>query len=173
MARRALQTFLTILAIGFACGTMVSHWHPFHWSKISDQGQGMLRLDFGHGGLHLFLQSHRGSCLSPATSTTKEFLLGGFGVRQYSDLSEVRLPGMHVEWCWQSAGYRHVRLFLRFFTLAILAAAYPTFSVVSSRARQFVRARKGLCLKCGYDMRGSDSRVCSECGWASVPSGGR
>ena len=30
--------------------------------------------------------------------------------------------------------------------------------------RRFIRKRRGLCLKCGYDLRGVDHQACPECG---------
>ncbi len=32
-------------------------------------------------------------------------------------------------------------------------------------ARSFIRRRRGLCIKCGYDLRGDLSSGCPECGW--------
>ncbi len=31
-------------------------------------------------------------------------------------------------------------------------------------ARRFIRRRRGLCIKCGYDLRGAEHEVCPECG---------
>ena len=31
-------------------------------------------------------------------------------------------------------------------------------------ARRMIRRRRGLCLKCGYDLRGAEHEVCPECG---------
>ena len=33
------------------------------------------------------------------------------------------------------------------------------------RARRVRRRKRGLCIKCGYDLRGDFSAGCSECGW--------
>ncbi len=32
-------------------------------------------------------------------------------------------------------------------------------------ARRFIRRKRGLCIKCGYDLRGTAQMICSECGW--------
>ena len=31
-------------------------------------------------------------------------------------------------------------------------------------ARRVIRRKRGLCLKCGYDLRGAEHEVCPECG---------
>ena len=35
-------------------------------------------------------------------------------------------------------------------------------------ARRFIRNKRGLCIKCGYDLRGAEHEVCPECGLAIV-----
>lgn len=53
------------------------------------------------------------------------------------------------------------------------------FAMMSAHAvgwpllRRRLRRRRGLCVKCGYDLRGSSTAVCSECGHANVFSGRR
>ncbi len=42
--------------------------------------------------------------------------------------------------------------------------AWATLSVVSGRHRRRFRRKRGLCVKCGYDLTGNESGVCSECG---------
>ena len=37
------------------------------------------------------------------------------------------------------------------------------------RARRVRRRKRGLCIKCGYDLRGDFSAGCSECGWRREP----
>ena len=32
-------------------------------------------------------------------------------------------------------------------------------------ARRLIRRKRGLCIKCGYDLRGTEHEVCPECGW--------
>ncbi len=33
-----------------------------------------------------------------------------------------------------------------------------------STARRIIRRKRGLCIKCGYDLRGAEHEVCPECG---------
>ncbi|MEE9129392.1 MAG: hypothetical protein V3T84_05190 [Phycisphaerales bacterium] len=32
-------------------------------------------------------------------------------------------------------------------------------------ARRHIRRKRGLCLKCGYDLRGAEHEACPECGF--------
>ena len=43
---------------------------------------------------------------------------------------------------------------------ALLRRLFPSLSVF----RRYIRRRKGLCLQCGYDLRGADHEACPECG---------
>ena len=49
-----------------------------------------------------------------------------------------------------------------FFTFA----AYPTIALIRGPLRRWRRRRKGLCIRCGYNLEGNVSGVCSECGEA-------
>lgn len=43
-------------------------------------------------------------------------------------------------------------------------AAYPTIVFIRGPLRRRRRHRKGLCIKCSYDLTGNESGVCPECG---------
>ena len=43
-------------------------------------------------------------------------------------------------------------------------SAYPAISFIRGPLRRWRRRRKGLCLKCGYDLTGNVTGVCPECG---------
>jgi hypothetical protein len=56
------------------------------------------------------------------------------------------------------------RLALRLVTIFATAAALAIVSITAVRlARQAMRLREGLCVKCGYDLRASTDH-CPECG---------
>ncbi len=46
----------------------------------------------------------------------------------------------------------------------ILFATYPTIAFVRGPLRRYRRRKRGLCINCGYDLRGTTGGVCSECG---------
>lgn len=46
----------------------------------------------------------------------------------------------------------------------LMTGWYPLFLVVRGPLRRRRRARRGWCIKCGYDLTGNESGVCPECG---------
>ncbi|UCE59491.1 MAG: hypothetical protein JSU63_18860 [Phycisphaerales bacterium] len=50
--------------------------------------------------------------------------------------------------------------------LCLLLGAYPAVAFYRGPIRCWRRRRKGSCIKCGYDLTGNVSGVCSECGTA-------
>ena len=46
-------------------------------------------------------------------------------------------------------------------------AAYPTFAFFRGPLRRHRRRRRGLCLRCAYNLEGNVSGVCPECGEAT------
>ena len=48
--------------------------------------------------------------------------------------------------------------------LSLLFAAYPATALIHGPLRHWRRRRKGLCLKCAYDLTGNVSGVCPEGG---------
>ncbi len=52
---------------------------------------------------------------------------------------------------------------------APLFAAYPIWAFVRGPWRRRRRKAKGLCIRCGYDLTGNVTGVCSECGTKAKP----
>ena len=50
--------------------------------------------------------------------------------------------------------------------LILLFASYPALAFIRGPLRRWRRQRKGLCLRCGYNLEGNVSGTCSECGEA-------
>ena len=93
-----------------------------------------------------------------------------------------------VDWKWSVSGgkpvrrtfmhfvyYRHqsrlrmfafdsINLFVPLWFPFILFSAYPTVAFYRHPLRRWRWRRKGLCPKCGYNLTGNESGVCSECG---------
>lgn len=46
----------------------------------------------------------------------------------------------------------------------ILFIGYPAVGLIRGPLRRGYRRKHGLCVKCGYDLTGNVTRVCSECG---------
>jgi len=62
----------------------------------------------------------------------------------------------------QTTSQGHVRIPL--WGPMVLFLLYPAINLVRGPLRRWRRRRKGLCLRCGYDLRGNASGVCPECG---------
>ncbi len=55
-----------------------------------------------------------------------------------------------------------------------LLVIYPTVAFLRGPGRRWLRCRRGLCVKCGYDLMGNVSGVCPECGSAcQAPPGAK
>ena len=48
----------------------------------------------------------------------------------------------------------------------VLFAAYPTIAFIRGPLRRYRRRKRGLCIRCGYNLEGNVSGVCPECGEA-------
>lgn len=52
----------------------------------------------------------------------------------------------------------------------LVFAGLATWTCFWPLARRRARRRRGLCVACGYDLRGSSSGTCPECGHATITS---
>ncbi|MHC4698175.1 MAG: hypothetical protein ACYTFA_15685, partial [Planctomycetota bacterium] len=89
----------------------------------------------------------------------------GYGVRVSDPFPGTRpLSPVPVDPQWGQEV--HFYLGLKMWTgLGVAAlAAYPTIALIRGPLRRWHRRRKGLCLKCGYDLTGNVTGVCPECG---------
>jgi hypothetical protein len=60
--------------------------------------------------------------------------------------------------------YHTIEIGIPPWSFLVLFGVYPTIAFIHPRLRRWRRRRKGLCVKCGYDLTGNESGVCSECG---------
>ncbi|MGD2111004.1 MAG: hypothetical protein PVI86_16630 [Phycisphaerae bacterium] len=68
-------------------------------------------------------------------------------------------------WVAGPGTYQRVRhVHLPCWTTCLFLAAYPVFALVRGPLRRWRRRRKGLCIKCGYNLAGNMTGVCPECG---------
>jgi hypothetical protein len=78
--------------------------------------------------------------------------------------------GFHMQvWAYQEPPWG--RILSRSFTMPLWAppllfAIYPAIAFIRGPLRRWRRHKKGLCLRCGYDLTGNVSGVCPECGVA-------
>ena len=52
----------------------------------------------------------------------------------------------------------------------ILFAAYPALAFIRGPLRRYRRRKRGLCIKCGYNLTGLTEPRCPECGREIKPS---
>ncbi len=106
------------------------------------------RIDFGFGDRLYVLQASRGrACLYQVVP-----------FNQFRPTSTETFP------IW-------VKVTPRFSILLAVAvlAIYPVIVFIRGPLRRWRRSRTGLCLKCGYDLTGNTTGVCSECGTEIQP----
>ncbi|MEE9128823.1 MAG: hypothetical protein V3T84_02310 [Phycisphaerales bacterium] len=102
-------------------------------------------------------------------------LHAGWPTMSLDGTSKMTETGVHYpfllylpEWFWERVEFFIVPLRPQWpgfaintvFYAAILWLPFAPFA-----ARRMIRRKRGLCIKCGYDLRGEFSAGCSECGW--------
>ena len=50
--------------------------------------------------------------------------------------------------------------------MVLIVAVYPAVAFIRGPLRRYRRKKRGLCIRCGYDLEGNVSGVCPECGGA-------
>jgi hypothetical protein len=86
----------------------------------------------------------------PGLSMPEEYFTYGYETFNISD------PG--GKWTLQSASFT-----IPTWLPSLLFGLWPTIALTLHIKRRYFT--QGLCRKCGYDLRGSPSGVCPECGW--------
>jgi len=150
MTRKAVIFLLSLAAV--AC-------LPLHCFSLPDANQvTFFRWSYGNREQFLIraidwsLEFSTKSYYNP-TTTPMRFDVGFFSYRR-NILLPVRQP---QKW---SRGLR-----IPLIVCLPVFAAYPTITLLFGPARLRRRRRKrGLCVKCGYDLKGNVSGVCPECG---------
>lgn len=147
---------LMVLTVGlFVRGGWYAHTVFFStdenvWSISSGQGKVMVRRIYNLRPNETFVRAIMG--LPPRWSYEEE-----------------RISRVYFEWWFK---YYHSRignglqvLIFPLWFLFLLFAIKPTCSLVAWRRSVKLRARQGLCIKCGYNLQGNpDAETCPECG---------
>ena len=81
-------------------------------------------------------------------------------------LFEHRLGPLRAEQSVWGGSMRYHSVSIDGWAAAALLMIYPTLAFIRGPLRRWRRRRKGLCIKCGYDLTGNESGVCPECGTA-------
>lgn len=71
-----------------------------------------------------------------------------------------------------SGDYRHTWLVFPFWLPTVFLIGCAITPLLTGPIRRWRRVRKGLCIYCGYDLRGSRNGICPECGGRSTSRAG-
>ena len=80
--------------------------------------------------------------------------------RGFAFNDEVQVPGTHPV----TVNMRNTEVSAPAWAVAALFGWYPALAFIRGPLRRWRRHRKGLCLKCGYNLKGNVTGKCSECG---------
>jgi len=159
MIRKAIIVLLTLGAVGSGV--------PWYFSR----GPGVILWDTGYE-LDGYIDRERGS-----------LALGSFYFERQERLGAAEPLSDSAWWCCSRRSEdqdlfhyavgvyddlggraRHTLLQIRLFPFMLIFAAYPAIAFIRGPLRRWRRRRKGLCMKCGYDLTGNESGACPECG---------
>lgn len=133
----------------------VSFVKPFRWKCYRSDSRRVC-LEVQHGNLHV----------QSVVSIDKEFLdLLDFIEGDEPITDGNRVTGFEVGLPYDDASsYRFGFTPQSFPVIILLLAAYPLGALIRGPVRRRRRRRRGLCVKCGYNLTGNTSGVCPECG---------
>ena len=139
-----LRVILIVLLLG--CCTL---WVASYWGIMWVSSDGLLGLQLTDGSYAVLL------------SEIDINYIYGRSAKGYDDLGTFWWP---VVWIYPEPYWWALR---GTFWLPTLLLALPLAISASPWARRRRRAKQGLCIRCGYDLQGTDHEVCPECGEVS------
>lgn len=165
-----VRALLIVFAIAaFVCSSC-SCLQPlrYEWGNYTaaESGWGAINCERGYIRVATWIPSG-----APHAPTQRDVLYIGVG-GLYVLVQELG-PGEYLD----SAGVHRVpptvHLFLSMPGMLVAAAcgAYPGIRLLLYRWRRAARLRRGVCLKCGYDLRGLVRSRCPECGTGASTRG--
>lgn len=162
MIRKSIIVLLTLAAVGTAVGWVASYFRFVQCDGLIDQKdslgvvvrRGTILIDHArpaHFGIEPLPSFPRCSYLpDDGRGQFETYQLWHFDFHRGTDRFHSPVDRIWVEFpLWIPA---------------ILFAAYPTIALIRGPLRRRRWRRKGLCVKCGYDLTGNESGVCPECG---------
>ena len=152
---RKLLTIFSLVGLVVSLGAWAASYAPVLYSVVGKGTQPYLfHVGLEYGSVRCAFWSH-------LRRPRRVFIVGEHSI-QY-ELYQPWLPSWH----WEK-GFASLR-----FALWMPAVLFGTFLWLSYRPIRRSRKRRklGLCVKCGYDLRGS-SEKCPECGCATKPEKG-
>jgi len=168
MTRKAIIVVLTLGAVGTLTFSWASTWKPLSYqSQINRSTELTIVVSGAH--IQVFWIQPLGTGFSVEAEEIYRRLSKTGRLR-----SSVPLLDMRTNWgfginrrsglgLWGHT-YRSAEVTAPLWAPFILLATYPTIVFYRGPMRRWRRRRRGLCLKCGYDLTGNESGVCPECG---------
>jgi len=160
MIRKVVIVLLTLGAVGTGATGVVVGSGYLHWGQDWRSGEpataGYRYTWVRWGVSRNIVVSHVKYLDAPATPWRKRWF--GPGWIYQTEVALNPLSGFY---------YRSWNIAVSFvipIVIFVFAAAYPTIAFIRGPVRRWRRRRKGLCLKCGYNLTGNVSGVCPECG---------
>ena len=163
MIRKTLLVLLTSIALvtgiaGISAGSGYTSWSYF-WANRTDNEPITSRSEhlwIGWGTARSFIIQHTKYLDQQTTSQQQNWSGPGWTYRVTIDQNEH--TGLYFK--------AHTAAFFFYFPLivSLLCSIYPTLVFYRGPLRRRRRQRKGLCLKCGYNLTGNTTGICSECG---------
>jgi hypothetical protein len=181
MIRKALIVLLLIAAAATLTFGVTSYWHEWNWCDGAASAEFSARVELcatgGYGradGYHFPLlpgveQRLAEPMFDYMLSVRQGLLLAsGFNyVPAGIPVSRFKRAGMAGWLRLYVSEHRMAKctsVECHFSILLLVLLSYPAMALVRGPLRRFRRRRRGLCGKCGYNLTGNVTGVCSECG---------
>jgi hypothetical protein len=163
-----------LLLLGTDCICMRNLATGVGWHLQLDSGCPSSLCVSGRGGnLHLSQigHGHVDDCGEIQVSRSWRYEFLGVRTQKSSGLFTSRESYLLYSDCWCQDHQWFLHPFLAtvrvpFLYLFLAFITYPTIAFICGPLRRWRRRRKGLCLKCAYNLTGNVSGVCPECGKA-------
>lgn len=143
MIRKAIIALFSLLAVGTVVVWVVTLWWSFSYWHAADG------LRIGHGAICVHLWHN---VLPEGVMWPEQ----GWRIHDSGEVTWIPRSYFRSGRLWGV----DVPLWLPF----VLLSAYPTVAFIRGPVRRWRRRRKGLCVKCGFDLTGNVSGICPECG---------
>ncbi|UCC30567.1 MAG: hypothetical protein JSU86_20505 [Phycisphaerales bacterium] len=152
MIRKAIIVVLVMALAAAGAGWIISHWYGrvatvFEWEPVDNQ---VVTVYFDRGS---FLIRH--ICDVDTTKIrSRGPVFGKLELR--TGLADRRHD--------RGSYARFVRIGSPFWIPFLVFGIYPAIAFIRGPLRRWHRRRKGLCVRCAYNLTGNMSGVCPECG---------
>ncbi len=148
MVRKMIILSLTLVTIGSAALWIDGVRNPGAW-PLKNTSESSRRFEYWRQGGSVCI-----SVLAPRKIAPKKmpaFKFAGFGYHSLIELTE------------SGPQFRRT-LLLPLWSLIVLFGTYPTYALIRGPIRRLRRKKQGLCIHCGYNLKGSVGSCCPECG---------